>query len=351
MKTLNLKLSGLFLVLSICSSSLAQSEDLSRNNIWETLQHVSNVKTQGSRNTCTIFSTTALLESFYIRKFGDGDIDFSEQWMQYLISLVSETGGGNGSYVTRNFSQIKRHGLADERTFPYSTELWSVEKNSRDIEKYCEDLSGMNLKRCVSSHTHPGFLKASDEAIEKYAGGKNFVLARNSANRFKTDFIKNLSGSVIRSEGAIKRLLRKNITLTFEVDIFYGAWNTPHADKFDIPRETSLYSNGVVTYPELGSIDRNISPKHPARHAVQIIGYDDDVVVEYDVAMTDGSVQKFSRKGVYYFKNSWGTRNFGSKFKLKLNGKNRTIKGFGLITQDYAHDLGKFFSIDEKHYN
>ena len=62
-----------------------------------------------------------------------------------------------------------------------------------------------------------------------------------------------------------------------------------------------------MSYPEQGSMDRSASRKLAARHAVQVIGYDDDVVVTYTKKMTDGSFRNFQRKGVYYIKNSWGT--------------------------------------------
>jgi len=344
-----MKTSILLAFFSTLSLTSAISFAQSRSDIMTTIKHVSEVKYQGDRNTCTIFSTAALLESYYMRKFGDDDIDFSEQWLQYLVSIVSETGGGNGSYVTRNFQQVKRYGLAAESTLPYSKELWTPDTHQREIEKFCPGLSQLRLKRCISSHIHPGFLKAGDKAIEEFEGGRNFVLARKSASKFKTEFLNSLTGRVV-SKNKVKNLLNKNITVTLEIDIFYGAWSTPHTEDLEIPLPSDLYTRGIVTYPENRSIDKKISLANPARHAVQIVGYDDDVEVEYKVAMLDGTIETFKRKGVYYFKNSWGTKTFGNKFELKADGKKYRIKGFGMITQDYANELGKFFSIDERHY-
>jgi hypothetical protein len=57
--------------------------------------------------------------------------------------------------------------------------------------------------------------------------------------------------------------------------------------------------------------------------------------------MDDGTTKSFTYRGVYYFKNSWGTDKFGVQFSL--NGK--VYPGYGMITQKYAHDFGQFFQM------
>ncbi|MBK7961490.1 MAG: hypothetical protein IPK04_10000 [Bdellovibrionales bacterium] len=75
--------------------------------------------------------------------------------------------------------------------------------------------------------------------------------------------------------------------------------------------------------------------------SIVLVGYDDNVEVTVDSLMDDGTTKSFTYRGVYYFKNSWGTDKFGVQFSL--NGK--VYPGYGMITQKYAHDFGQFFQM------
>jgi len=55
--------------------------------------------------------------------------------------------------------------------------------------------------------------------------------------------------------------------------------------------------------------------------------------------MTDGTMKTFKLKGVYYFKNSWGTGSFG--VDAMIDEVNRP--GYGTMTQQYAQDFGSFY--------
>lgn len=57
--------------------------------------------------------------------------------------------------------------------------------------------------------------------------------------------------------------------------------------------------------------------------------------------MPDGSVVKKTYRGVYYFKNSWGTSGFGANFAID----GVSYPGYGMMVQDYAHDYGSFFKL------
>jgi hypothetical protein len=74
------------------------------------------------------------------------------------------------------------------------------------------------------------------------------------------------------------------------------------------------------------------------------VGYDDEKVTKTKMLMDDGSTKEFSYKGVYYFKNSWGIKGSGRDFTL--NGV--SYPGYGMITQKYAHEHGRFFHYPTK---
>ena len=57
--------------------------------------------------------------------------------------------------------------------------------------------------------------------------------------------------------------------------------------------------------------------------------------------MADGTTKKFTYKGVYYFKNSWGTSSFGRDFDI--DGVN--FPGYGMMVQKYAEEQGQFFQM------
>jgi C1A family cysteine protease len=139
-------------------------------------------------------------------------------------------------------------------------------------------------------------------------------------------------------------LLDSGRPVTLDIDFYYGAWNHRKATEYGISRDQSQWEAGIVGYPESDTIDEQQSRIHRAGHSIVIVGYDDSVEVTTQIAMTDGSTKTFTRKGVYYFKNSWGTEKFGVKFSVE--GKN--FPGYGMITQDYAHDYGQFYKFGWK---
>jgi len=142
----------------------------------------------------------------------------------------------------------------------------------------------------------------------------------------------------LQSVSQIKSLLAQGVPVILGLDFYYGAWNHRKSTEYGISRNTDHWAQGIIGYPEPGSVDRQISPKHQAGHSIVVVGYDDDRIVETPVLMEDGTTQMFRYKGVYYIKNSWGTAGFGAKFEL--NGVPHP--GYGMITQKYAHEKGGF---------
>lgn len=150
-----------------------------------------------------------------------------------------------------------------------------------------------------------------------------------------------ISAGQISGSQKVKSLLAQGRPVVVEFDIYYGAWNLTPGEKMGIERDGDAFINGIVNYPEKGSVDRDRSLTEKNRHALVLVGYDDDVEISYQKKMSDGSVKKFTRRGVYYFKNSWGRDKFGSRFQIG----NSRIRGFGMMPQAYADDFGKFTAI------
>lgn len=307
------------------------------------------VKSQAERGTCSIFSATALLENKLILKsiaLGQTtDVpDLSEEYLQYLISQSTSTGG---SYSLKNFQALTNEGQPYEATFPYSEKDWANLSNI-DAKARCGHLAldAWNLGSCLMSHRDPALMKQTFEILNKTGSpyyDPQFYLAREQARANKALFFgPKASSSYVWTTWQIKRALDKGQALTMDIAFYYGAWNHRKTEELGIHRDMNLWEHGVITYPEDGSLDRIKSLESPAGHSVVIVGYDNDREVEYSLTMQDGSMKTFKRKGVYYFKNSWGTSNFGVLTTIN----NQIYPGYGMITQDYANSYGSFYSLD-----
>src|SRR6056297_3637501 len=98
------------LSLPLCSISAFAA----KSPLREILPSISEIKDQKGRNTCTIFTTIATLETLYIQSGGSNRVDLSEEWLQYLGSITNASGGARGSMVSTDFSNAKRWGIPTE---------------------------------------------------------------------------------------------------------------------------------------------------------------------------------------------------------------------------------------------
>lgn len=317
-----------------------------RNNVIAVIAKQTPVKSQEDRGTCSIFSATALLESMVlIEGRARGNVDLSEEWLQYLVSQ-STPEEGSESYA--NFVLLRTYGQPSEESLPYDGESWEEAHHER-ADRRCGHLTGWKHKSCLVSHRNPDLLSLSDRELHDRSSvhyDPEFARARREAFVNKERFFggSTMGGrsGILRDTNQVKRALDRGIPLTLDLDFFYGAWNHRIAEKLGIGRDLSLWTRGIVTYPEFRSADRAYSGKEPAGHSVVVVGYDDGVEVTYTARMADGKRATFTRKGVYYFKNSWGTDSFGAEFKIG----GRSFPGYGMITQDYAHEFGQFFYLN-----
>ncbi|GAB4020527.1 MAG: hypothetical protein Fur0010_23120 [Bdellovibrio sp.] len=311
-----------------------------KNDVASVIAFQSPVRSQMARGTCSIFSATAYLEGLLIRKGQfDDSIDLSEEWLQYT-AVRNKT--SDGSYAGSNFEAIRRYGMPSEQTLPYIGEDW-VEVFNVLKDKRCGHLSGDQHKSCLIVHRDPKLLTLTDKQIlnrDHPFYDPEFVEARAEAYLFRNNFIQFAhTNYYIGNVSQVKEALRQGYPIVLEIDFYYGAWNHRKADELGIGRDMDHWYQGIVTHPEVGSMDLQESKKKPAGHSILLVGYDDNKIVKKTIKMANGSMKTFTYKGVYYFKNSWGQDSFGRDFKV--DGEN--YPGYGMIVQKHAHNDGAFY--------
>jgi hypothetical protein len=302
------------------------------------------VKSQASRGTCSIFSATATLESMLViqNKFST-NLDLSEEWLQYLVTRNKTT---DGSHSSANFQALLTYSTMEEQYLPYIGETWKTLNDSFLAQQRCGTLAGRVLTSCLIAHRNPALMTATDVQLQTPQSDlfdSEFYLARKKAKDFAPNLTGFVKGNFFVSAEEAKALLDKGIPVTMDLDFYYGAWNHRKATELGLERNLEHWEAGIVGYPEAGSLDVQVSLKERAGHSVVAVGYDDSVVVTTKVQMADGTEKTFKRKGVFYFKNSWGTASFGKDFTV--DGENHP--GYGAITQDYVNDYGTFYSIPQ----
>lgn len=322
--------------------STSMNKALAKNDVVGVISRQSPVRSQAARGTCSIFSATAYLEGQLIaaKKF-DSSIDLSEEWLQY-IAVRGRT--NDGSSAPTNFNAFYTYGMATEETLPYIGEDWTEAYNPLK-ETRCGHLKNETAnKACLVVHYDPKLLMMTDAQITLTTKDEDFISARKEAAAFKMKYLRPTSANYyVYDTNEVKELLAKGKPVILEVDFYYGAWNHRKADEYGIGRDMDLWSKGVVTAPEEGSMDVQESQKHPAGHSILVVGYDDNKIVKKKVKMADGTVKTFTYKGVYYFKNSWGTSAFGANFEVD----GQKFPGYGMMVYKYAHEQGSFFVLPQ----
>ncbi len=332
---------------------LGNKSGISASSFDEHIQYQTPVKSQGRRGTCSIFSATALAESALKKKYMSLgktiNFDFSEQYLEYLAVRGRTT---DGSSSMMNFPLILAYGLPFEKSFPYDTRDWNLDPSLGDehcghLLKTEEGQLGREYRSCLLVQRDPALLLQSIMTLN-YNHSSNpyydpeFSKARNEALLNKATYLRaRHSYFNVPQVSQIKELLRRGSALTMGIELFYGAWNHGAGIAQGIPTNSDDWAMGIVSYPEPGSVDFRASRKKPAGHSVVIVGYDDEREVTVTQLMENGELKTFTYRGVYYFKNSWGTESFGSRFEVD----GVQYPGYGMITQKYAHEFGSFFQL------
>lgn len=335
-----LLLISLFISVSVFAKGLPPKSDTQK-----IISLMTSVKSQKSRGTCTIFSTTGLLEAMLIKNgLADNSIDLSEEWLEYMI-MTQKT--DEGSSVSKNIKKLRFFGHVTEQTWPYVGAKWKTLDDHPLARPRCGHLAGDPLLSCLFGHRDPSLLRASDSIV--MSKDEDFFNIREEAREFLKNY--DLRNNIPKQSNyripveEVKKKLSTGTPVIAGIKLYYGSWNHSKTDKFEIqPREKKIWYNGIVGFPEPGSKDRRIGNERGGGHSIILIGYDDNIEVKGRLLMEDGSWKKTTYKGVYYFKNSWGVRGFGRDFEL--NGQR--MPGYGMITQKYLHELGTFHHLPLK---
>lgn len=324
------------------SDDSAFTKSLGRNNVEAIIERQTSVKSQGRRGTCSIFSAIAILESRLKVRHGFEDLDLSEQFLEYLV-VRGKTEDGSSSYY--NFNAISNHGVPTEEVLPYDPQDWTKMPELGQARCGHLDTETTRYKSCLLVQRDPQVYNTQDQVLLDETSplyDPDYVTARNSAYQFRNQYIRFQNYNYnLYNVSRIKEYLDAGYDLTMGITIYYGAWNHGGGRDEGIQTNTEDWYKGIVGYPERGSVDFANSPKKPAGHSIVIVGYDDEREVTVEVDMEDGTKKSFTYKGVYYFKNSWGTTSFGKDFEI--NGVN--YPGYGMITQKYANKFGSFYHL------
>ena len=105
------------------------SEDLPKSWDWREKNVVSEVKDQKSCGSCWAFSATQVVESHIAIKTGKL-YDLSEQ---NLIDCDEAEFGCHGGYHYRALDYISKHGLVEEKNYPYKSKKLNCTVNENDV--------------------------------------------------------------------------------------------------------------------------------------------------------------------------------------------------------------------------
>lgn len=272
------------------------------SNLRLALKNQSPVKNQGTRNTCGMFTTLGALETLYQQRY-----DFSEQYQTYLVTSQNQKSNQDEtSSISENYLVIKKWGAILESDWKYSPYRWTENSSSSSSASLvCDSIAQENKKAlCYLGQKDPDQNNFEDLG-KAYAQQLNF-------SKFNMKQISKVS--------ELKASILNGLPVVTMLRVYYGAWNLPEKLMLGLgePNLDDFYQGTVTTPTEQ---DIQISEPINAGHAVIIIGYND-------------------QERVYYFKNSWGTQNWGKD--SKLDHQNRT-PGYGKISYDYAHRYGSYY--------
>lgn len=258
------------------------------------------VRSQGSRGTCTIFATTALMEALYRSEGTIMNPDFSEQFLQWSAKSEAMTfTTSEGSNPNSNLTAISRFGIVEESLWPYQNAPWGPSN-----DPLCTGEERMRPVRCFTNGEPP----AAALAATRY---------RLPAGRWINS----------RRNSLMSYMVNNRLPVVVSGDFFYQAWN--HGGS-RLPVNASYSRRGIVMAPNADDIAD--SRMRPAGHGVLLLGFDQGMEVQRLDGMGRPEVDAMGRpvmeRGFFLFKNSWGTGRFGVE--------NPMGAGYGWIAMRYV---------------
>lgn len=274
---------------------------------YDLLSIQSPVRNQGRRGTCTIFSTTALMESLYISEGTIANPDFSEQFLQWSTKTeLRRFTDGEGSNNEVNLQAISRFGVVQEADWPYETAAWGASN-----DPMCVGEEDARPTRCFTNGEPPP--------------------AAVMAQRFTLP-----AGRWINSRASSIQSYMVNNRLPVVVSgtFFYQAWS--HGGSM-LPTSAENKRRGIVQYPS--AEDQTDSRMRPAGHGILLVGFDNEMRVQRVNGMgqpeVDAAGMPVYDTGFYLFKNSWN-----NTWALEqVPGTTEHPAGFGWISQRYVQEF------------
>jgi subtilisin-like proprotein convertase family protein len=265
------------------------------------------VRNQGRRGTCTIFSTTALMESLYIQEGTVMNPDFSEQFLQWSTKTeLRRFTDGEGSNNEVNLQAISRFGIVTEQDWPYETAAWGVSN-----DPMCTGEEEMRPTRCFTNGEPPATALMA----------QRFTLP---AGRWI-----NSRGSSIQSY-----MVNNRLPVVVSGTFFYQAWS--HGGSM-LPTSAENKRRGIVQYPS--AEDQTDSRMRPAGHGILLVGFDNEMRVQRVNGMGQPEVDAMGQPvydvGFYLFKNSWNN----TWATEQVPGTTEHPGGFGWISQRYVAEF------------
>ena len=261
------------------------------------------VKSQGSRGVCSIFAAMAIVENLYLKAgMPAAEVDFSEQYMQWSVkNQVGAFRYTEGSNVDNNLQAMVRFGGVKEAAWAYESFPWTA----------------ANDPECTGGENLPTKCYTNGEPPQSAVDAPKFKLP--SSRWINTNSIK--AHLTTKKSGV-------GVGLTF----FYQSWNHRRST---LPVDSNLWRQGFVTYPNAD--DKRVSLENRAGHAIEIIGWDDELEVTMrdkdgnPVLDANGNPKK--EKGFWLFKNSWGAASFGVDHPYGA--------GYGWLSMQYVREYGR----------
>lgn len=264
-------------------------------------------RNQGRRGTCTIFSTTALMESLYMREGTIANPDFSEQFLQWSTKTeLRRFTDGEGSNNEANLQAIARFGTVLESDWAYESAAWGASN-----DPMCVGEEEMRPTRCFTNGEPP----ASALMAQRYT---------LPAGRWM-----NSSADSIRSY-----MVNNQLPVVVSGTFFYQSWS--HGGSM-LPVSQENKRRGIVQYPS--AEDQTDSRMRPAGHGILLVGFDADMRVQRINGMGQPEVNAMGEPvydtGFFMFKNSWNN----TWATEQVPGTTEHPGGFGWISFRYVREF------------
>jgi subtilisin-like proprotein convertase family protein len=274
---------------------------------FDLLSIQSPVRNQGRRGTCTIFSTTALMESLYMQEGTIMNPDFSEQFLQWStkVELMRFT-DGEGSNNQVNLEAISRFGIVEEAMWPYETAAWGTQN-----DPMCTGEEESRPTRCFTNGEPPEMARMAQRFT--LPAGRWINSRRSSVQSY---------------------MVNNRLPVVVSGTFFYQAWS--HGGSM-LPTSAENKRRGIVQYPSRE--DQTDSRMRPAGHGILLVGFDSEMRVQRVNGMGQPEVDAMGNPvydtGFYLFKNSWNN----TWATEQVPGTTEHPGGFGWISMRYVEEF------------